>query len=129
MSQAKILIVEDEKDVLELIRYNLEKAGYRTDTAVTGKLALEKTLEFKPDLILLDLMLPEMDGLQVCDNLKSSSQTAGIPVIMLTAKSTAEDMIRGFEMDADDYITKPFSPRDLLARIQTLLHQKTTNTK
>lgn len=127
MSQAKILIVEDEKDVLELIRYNLEKAGYRTDTAVTGKLALEKTLEFKPDLILLDLMLPEMDGLQVCDNLKSSSQTAGIPVIMLTAKSTAEDVIRGFEMDADDYITKPFSPRNLLARIQTVLNQKTTD--
>jgi DNA-binding response OmpR family regulator len=129
MPQAKILIVEDEKDVQELIRYNLDRAGYETDTAVTGKLALEKTLEFKPDLILLDLMLPEMDGLQVCDNLKSNAETAGIPVIMLTAKSTAEDVIRGFEMDADDYITKPFSPRNLLARIQTVLHQKTTNTQ
>ena len=118
MPQAKILIVEDEKDVLELIRYNLDRAGYETDTALTGRQALDKAIDFGPDLVLLDLMLPEIDGLEVCDNLKSNAETADIPVIMLTAKSTEQDILTGFAMDAADYITKPFSPRDLLARIR-----------
>lgn len=129
MTHAKILIVEDEKDVLELIRYNLDKAGCLTDTALTGRQALEQALDIRPDLILLDIMLPEMDGLQVCDNLKENPATAAIPVVMLTAKSTPEDIIKGFQMRADDYITKPFSPRDLLARIQAVLHRKTTTAK
>ena len=129
MSQAKILIVEDENDVAELIRYKLEKAGYETDTAMTGPLALEKVLDNRPDLILLDIMIPEMDGLQVCDNLKNNPVTADIPVVMLTAKSSQEDIDAGFAMDADDYITKPFSPRDLLTRIRTVLHQKAIKAK
>jgi DNA-binding response OmpR family regulator len=129
MAQAKILIVEDEKDVVELIRYNLDKAGYLTDAALTGRQALEQALDNRPDLILLDIMLPEMDGLQVCDNLKENPATAAIPVVMLTAKSTPEDIIKGFQMRADDYITKPFSPRDLLARIQAVLQRKIINAK
>lgn len=127
MSQTKILIVEDDKDVLELIRYNLNKAGYMTETAMNGRDALDMAIDTKPDLILLDLMLPLIDGLEVCYNLKENIETADIPVVMLTAKSTKEDIIKGLQMRADDYITKPFSPRDLLARIETVLHRKITN--
>lgn len=126
MSQAKILIVEDEKDVLELIRYNLDKGGYETDTALTGRQALDKAIDYAPDLILLDLMLPEIDGLEVCDNLKHNAATEAIPVVMLTAKGTEADVIKGLQMGASDYITKPFSPRDLLARIKDTLNWKTT---
>lgn len=124
MSQVKILIVEDEKDVLELIRYNLDKNGYETDTALTGWTALEKAIDYKPDLILLDLMLPEIDGLEVCDNLKNNMETTAIPVVMLTAKGTEADIIKGLQMGASDYITKPFSPRDLLARIKHVLDRQ-----
>jgi len=129
MSQTKILIVEDEKDVLELIRYNLDKAGYVTETALTGQLALDKAIDSKPDLILLDIMLPEIDGLDVCYNLKTNINTKSIPVIMLTAKSSELDVMKGFEMGADDYITKPFSPRDLLVCIQAHLSRKNIETK
>ena len=129
MSQAKILIVEDEKEVLELIRYNLDNAGYVTDTALTGREALDKALDVKPDLILLDLMLPVIDGLEVCYNLKENPVTADIPVIMLTAKSAPEDIQKVYQMQADDYITKPFSPRDLIARIQIVLQRKNINTE
>lgn len=125
MSRAKILIVEDEKDVLELIRYNLDKGGYGTDTALTGRQALDKAIDYAPDLILLDLMLPEIDGLEVCDNLKHNAATEAIPVVMLTAKGTEADMVKGFQVGASDYITKPFSPRDLLTRIKETLGRKT----
>lgn len=124
MVNKKILIVEDEKDVLELIRYSLDKAGYATDTALTGQEALYSAIDNKPDLILLDVMLPEVDGLEVCYNLKSNPATQNIPVIMLTAKSTEADIVKGIEMGADDYITKPFSPRVLLARIGDVLSRK-----
>jgi two-component system phosphate regulon response regulator PhoB len=129
MSQVKILIVEDEKDVLELIRYNLNNNGYGTETALTGWKALEKAIDYKPDLILLDLMLPEIDGLEVCDNLKNNTITAAIPVVMLTAKGTEADIVKGLQMGASDYITKPFSPRDLLARIKHVLNRQATAAK
>lgn len=126
MSQEKILIVEDEDDVLELVRYNLQKDGYLTDCASTGQAALKKVKSGVPDLVLLDLMLPELDGLEVCRLLKADAQTAGIPVIMLTAKGTEADIVAGLEMGADDYITKPFSPRVLLARVRAVIRRNET---
>jgi two-component system phosphate regulon response regulator PhoB len=124
MAQEKILIVEDEEDVLELVRYNLEKHGYQTETALNGRLALEKVRSKSIDLILLDLMLPEIDGLEVCRVVKKDPSTAHIPVVMLTAKGTEADIVTGLEMGADDYITKPFSPRVLMARINAVLRRK-----
>lgn len=124
MTQEKILIVEDEEDVLELVRFNLEKSGYLVDTALTGREALDKARSNSPDLILLDLMLPEIDGLEVCKILKKDVKTETIPVIMLTAKGTEADIVTGLEMGADDYITKPFSPRILMARIKAVLRRK-----
>ena len=124
MAQNKILIVEDEEDVQELIRYNLEKNGYLSESAVDGKAALSKIRSSKPDLILLDLMLPKIDGLQVCRSLKGDAATSDIPVVMLTAKGTEADIVTGLEMGADDYITKPFSPRILLARIKAVLRRR-----
>jgi len=124
MPQANILIVEDEEDVLELVRYNLEKNGYKTDAALNGRKALEKVRSRQPDLILLDLMLPEVDGLEVCRSVKKDVKTADIPVIMLTAKGTEADIVTGLEMGADDYITKPFSPRVLMARVKAVLRRK-----
>lgn len=123
MAQETILIVEDEEDVLELIRYNLEKSEYRVETALDGRAALDKARAGKPDLILLDLMLPKVDGLQVCRTLKNEPNTSTIPVVMLTAKGTEADIVAGLEMGADDYITKPFSPRVLLARIKAVLRR------
>jgi two-component system alkaline phosphatase synthesis response regulator PhoP len=124
MPQAKILIVEDEEDVLELVRYNLEKNGCRTDTALNGRKALEQIRSKQPDLILLDLMLPELDGLEVCRSVKRDPKTANIPVVMLTAKGSEADIVAGLEMGADDYITKPFSPRVLMARVKAVLRRK-----
>jgi len=124
MSQVKILIVEDEEDVLELVRYNLEKNGYLTDSALNGRKALEKIRSTLPDLILLDLMLPEVDGLEICRSVKRDPRTADIPVIMLTAKGTEADIVAGLEMGADDYVTKPFSPRVLMARVKAVLRRK-----
>jgi two-component system alkaline phosphatase synthesis response regulator PhoP len=123
MAEEKILIVEDEEDVLELIRYNLQKNGYRTDAASTGPIALSMAEVVKPDLILLDLMLPGFDGLEVCRNLKKDPKTSAIPIIMVTAKGTEADIVAGLEMGAADYIPKPFSPRVLLARIGAVLRR------
>lgn len=120
-----ILIVEDEEDVQELIKYNLHKHGYQTETALDGKTALSKAQAGKPDLVLLDLMIPRIDGLQVCRILKSDSSTAKIPIIILTAKGTETDIVTGLEAGADDYITKPFSPQVLLARIKAVLRRHT----
>lgn len=124
MAQEKILIVEDEEDVLELVKYNLEKNGYLTESAMTGREALSKVKSGVPDLMLLDLMLPEIDGLEVCRLVKGDTETAAIPVIMLTAKGTEADIVAGLEMGADDYITKPFSPRVLLARVKAVIRRK-----
>ena len=124
MAHERILIVEDEEDVLELIGYNLEQNGFQLDTAMDGRCALEKARNGKPDLVLLDLMLPKVDGLEVCRTLKSDPQTSGIAVVMLTAKGTEADIVTGLEIGAEDYITKPFSPRILLARIRAVLRRR-----
>jgi two-component system phosphate regulon response regulator PhoB len=125
MAKEKILIVEDEEDIQELIRYNLEKEGFRNLQVVdSGEGAIEALKTFTPDLILLDLMLPGMDGLAVCRQFKSVPDTAAIPIIMLTAKSEETDIIIGLEMGADDYIAKPFSNKVLIARIKSVLRRR-----
>ncbi len=123
MAKEKILVVEDEKNILELVKYNLEQEGYRVTTAMRGDQALEQVRKDKPDLMILDLMLPGMDGIEVCKTLKQNYKTAGIPVIMLTAKSEETDKIVGLELGADDYVTKPFSPRELVARVKSVLRR------
>jgi two-component system alkaline phosphatase synthesis response regulator PhoP len=108
----KILIVEDEANIRQLVRYNLEKAGFQVMEAVDGAQGLQSAQREKPDLVLLDLMLPELDGLEVCRSLKGNPTTAALPIIMLTAKAEEVDKIIGLELGADDYMTKPFSPRN-----------------
>ncbi len=119
----KILIVEDDKDISKMVDYNLKKEGYRTISARDGEDAIEAAHSDRPDLILLDLMLPGIDGLEVCKQLKKESKTAGIPVIMVTAKSQESDKVVGLELGADDYVTKPFSVRELLARVKAVLRR------
>ena len=119
----KILIIEDEKDILQLVKLYLEKEGYRTITASTGTEGLDSAKQHKPDLIVLDLMLPEIDGLEVCKRLRSASETAMLPIIMLTAKAEETDQVIGLELGADDYVTKPFSPKALVARIKALMRR------
>ncbi len=115
MEPKKVLIIEDEKSIADIIRFNLIKEGYETDTAHDGKTGLEKALSTKPDLILLDVMLPIMDGFQVCKKIRESSI---VPIVMLTAKEEEVDKVLGLELGADDYITKPFGMRELIARIK-----------
>ncbi len=119
----RILIVEDEGDLQELLRFNIEREGYMVSSAMTGERGLELASEMMPHLILLDLMLPGVDGLRVCRTLKANPETAGIPVIMLTAKGEEADIVVGLELGADDYMTKPFSPRVLIARINAVLRR------
>ena len=119
----KILIVDDEKDIVKMIEYNLKKEGFRTLVAYDGERALGIADKEHPDLVLLDLMLPEMDGLEVCKALRKERKTAGIPIVMLTAKTQEADKIVGLELGADDYVTKPFSPAELLARIKAVLRR------
>jgi len=119
-----ILVVDDEEDILELVQYNLSREGYQVRQAGTGEEGLKIARQKKPDLVILDLMLPGVDGLEVCKNLKNDPKTAHIPIIMLTAKSEEADMVTGLELGADDYIPKPFSPRVLLARVKTVLRRK-----
>lgn len=123
MANERILIVDDEEDVLELVRYNLERSGYHVVTAASGEQALAMTKKQPPDLIVLDLMLPGIDGLEVCKKLKNDVKTEAIPIIMLTAKGEEADIVTGLELGADDYVTKPFSPKVLIARIRRLLHR------
>ena len=119
----KILLVDDEDNIRELLRFNLDKAGYKIVEACDGVSAVNQVRIDKPDLIILDLMLPGMDGLEVCRLLKSQRETSGIPIIMLTAKNEEIDKIIGLELGADDYITKPFSARELLARVKAVLRR------
>jgi len=125
MSKETILIVEDEADIQELIRYNLKREGYSVESADTGEKALELARQKTVDLILLDLMLPAIDGLEVCKLLKNNESTASIPIIMLTAKGEEADIVTGLELGADDYIPKPFSPRVLIARLRAVLRRRT----
>lgn len=120
----KILVVDDEKDILELIEYNLSKNGYRVKTVTTGEEALELIKEEDYDLIILDLMLPGVDGLDICRMIKADKKRASIPVIMVTAKSEEADKVAGLEIGADYYITKPFSPREMLAIVKATLRRK-----
>lgn len=126
MAKGRILVIDDEKDLIELVRYNLEKEGFVVRSAQDGESGLSAAKKELPDLILVDLMLPGIDGLDVCRSLRSDGRTARIPVIMLTAKSAEPDRILGLELGADDYVTKPFSPRELLARIKALLRRTST---
>ena len=123
MSKEKILLVDDEEDILNLMKYNLEKDGFKVDCALSGEAALRIARENSPDLILLDLMLPGMDGLDVCRILKNDSSTKKTPVIMVTAKGEDSDIITGLELGAEDYITKPFSPKVLTARVKAVLRR------
>lgn len=122
---AKILVVDDEPDALDLVAFNLKQAGLDVVTADDGAAALKRAREVVPDLILLDLMLPEVDGLDVCKQLKRDPATAAIPIIMLTAKAAEIDRVLGLELGADDYVTKPFSPRELVLRVKNLIRRRT----
>lgn len=117
----KVLVVDDEQDVLELLTYNLKQAGYEVLSAEDGKEALWKVRVYSPDIIVLDIMLPIIDGLEVCKTLKKDPQNSKIPIIMLTARANESDRIKGFESGADDYLVKPFSVRELILRIKRLL--------
>ena len=120
----RILVVDDEPDAIELIRFNLKASGYEVLTAEDGEEALAKARKFSPDMILLDVMLPEIDGLEVCKILRRDPATASLPIIMLTAKASEIDRVLGLEFGADDYVTKPFSPRELMLRVRNLLKRK-----
>jgi two-component system phosphate regulon response regulator PhoB len=122
----RILVVEDEEDILELIRYNLAKEGYDVHGVKSGEDALKKLNSTLPDLVILDLMLPGIDGFEICKIIKGDSKTKAIPIIMLTAKSEEADIVTGLELGADDYITKPFSPRILIARVRAALRRKSS---
>ena len=121
--KAKILVVDDEPDALELIEYNLRGAGYQVFTAANGSQALELARRHLPDALVLDLMLPEVDGIEVCKTLRRNPDTAEIPILMLTAKADEIDRVIGLEVGADDYVTKPFSPRELVLRIKNILRR------
>lgn len=123
MTKERILVVDDEEDILELIRYNLDKEGFDVICAENGEKCLELAAAHSPDLIVLDLMLPGIDGLDVCKKLKNDPETQMLPIIMLTAKSTESDIVVGLELGADDYVIKPFSPRILIARIKSVLRR------
>lgn len=123
MAGEKILIIDDELHIVELLRYNLEANGYKVNFSLNGREGLNIAFDKKPDLILLDIMLPELDGFDVCKEIKRNKETESIPIIMLTAKSEEFDKILGLELGADDYITKPFSVRELLARIKAVMRR------
>jgi two-component system phosphate regulon response regulator PhoB len=122
-SGQKILIIEDESDVADLLTLNLRKGGFKISTAADGASGLQTARDDRPDLVILDLMLPKMSGLEVCKILKSDTATAGIPILMLTAKAEEIDRIVGLEFGADDYVTKPFSPREVMLRIRAILRR------
>jgi two-component system, OmpR family, alkaline phosphatase synthesis response regulator PhoP len=124
MAKETILVVEDEEDIRELLKYNLEKEGYQVFGAATGEEGLRAVRDRRPDLILLDLMLPGLDGLEVCRRIRGEAQTQPLPIIMLTAKGEEADIVTGLELGADDYIVKPFSPRVLLARLRAALRRR-----
>ncbi len=124
MGNLAILVVDDEEDILELIQYNLKREGYAVLRAGTGEGGLALAESKLPDLVVLDLMLPGLDGLEVCRRLKGSRRTEKIPIIMLSAKGEEADIVTGLELGADDYITKPFSPKELVARIRAVLRRK-----
>ena len=120
---AKVLVIDDEKDIVSLLRYHLEKAGFQCLEGMDGSVALRLVREHHPDLLILDLMLPGMDGLEICRHLRQDANTARLPILMLTAKAEEVDRIVGLEVGADDYVVKPFSPRELVARVRAILRR------
>jgi two-component system alkaline phosphatase synthesis response regulator PhoP len=125
MAGKTILIVEDDEDILELVRYNLAKEGYEVAGVRSGEEAIRLVDSMKPDLVVLDLMLPGLDGLEVCKLIKNDEKVRYISIVMLTAKGEEADIVTGLELGADDYITKPFSPRVLIARVRAVLRRRT----
>jgi two-component system alkaline phosphatase synthesis response regulator PhoP len=123
MSKPKILVVEDEADIIEIIAYNLSREGFRVLSSRNGEEALDLARSQEPDLVLLDLMLPGMDGIEVCRQLKDEPRGAELPIIMVTAKGEESDVVLGLGVGADDYIVKPFSPRELVARVKAVLRR------
>lgn len=123
MKKTKIVVIEDEADILEIIDYNLSKEGYEVCSALDGEEGLQLVKKEVPDLVLLDLMLPGLDGIEVCRKLKADAATQSISIIMVTAKGEESDIVLGLGMGADDYVTKPFSPRELMARIKSVLRR------
>ena len=124
MAGETVLVVEDEEDIQELIRYNLAREAYKVTCVTSGEDALKSARRLSPDLMVLDLMLPGVDGLEVCRHLKSDPSTSDIPVVMVTARGEESDVVAGLEMGADDYVTKPFSPRLLLSRVKAVLRRR-----
>ncbi len=120
---ARILLIEDDASLSELIRYNLARAGYAVESCADGEEGLMRALEQPPDLVIIDWMLPHLSGLEICRRLRRTESTANIPIIMLTARAEEGDRVRGLETGADDYITKPFSPRELVARIRAVMRR------
>lgn len=118
-----ILIVDDEADLASLVEFNLKQAGFETAVALTGEHALQLAARVKPDLVLLDLMLPDISGRDVCRRLRATPQTREVPIVMLTARGEEADRVQGFEVGADDYVTKPFSPRELVLRVKAILRR------
>lgn len=125
MGRPSILVVEDEPDIAEVIQYNLAREGYRVDVVGDGEVALERVVRDAPDLVLLDLMLPGLDGVELCRRLKEDPVTRAVPVIMVTAKGEESDVVLGLGVGADDYVAKPFSPRELTARVRAVLRRGT----
>ena len=125
MSKKKIVIIEDEPDILEVLSYNLKREGFDVFTAVNGTLGLSLVNKENPDLLLLDLMLPGMDGIEICSNVKSNPANQNTLIIMVTAKGEESDIVLGLGVGADDYITKPFSPKELVARVKAVLRRGT----
>jgi DNA-binding response OmpR family regulator len=119
----RVLVVDDERDIVELVRYHAEKAGFECLTAADGPTALRLARDWRPDLLVLDLMLPGIDGLEVCRRLRRDAATAALPIIVLTARAEEADRVVGLEVGADDYVVKPFSPRELVARMKALLRR------
>jgi two-component system phosphate regulon response regulator PhoB len=119
----RVLIVDDDPDIQGLVSYNLKAAGFRVSTAGTGSAALETVREHPPDLIILDIMLPDLDGLEICRTLRKRANTRRIPIIMLTARTEESDRVVGFELGADDYVMKPFSPRELVLRVKSIFRR------
>ncbi|HEV2305955.1 MAG TPA: response regulator transcription factor [Candidatus Acidoferrales bacterium] len=121
--EPRILIVEDDKDIVELVRYNLESEGYQTSACGDGVAGLAQIRKSPPDLLILDLMLPKLSGLEICKEIRRDERLNRLPILMLTARSDEADRIVGLELGADDYVTKPFSPRELMARVKALLRR------
>lgn len=124
MARSTVLIVEDENDIAHLLHFHLAREGYQPQIAGTGRLALEAVARARPDLVILDIMLPDLDGLEVCRKLKRDASTNSIPILMVSARGEENDIVVGLELGAEDYVTKPFSPRVLLARIKAVLRRK-----